>query len=68
MFNVANTLHADVVKKLIEHALKVRHHIDADGMSDEAIMLNKHWKEELASLPMIAKVRITLSLLTVCLE
>ena len=61
MFNVANSLHEEIVKQLIEHALKVRHHINADGMRDEAILLNEHWKEELASLPMVAKVRIAFS-------
>ena len=56
MWNVANTLHSDVVKELVQHALKVRHAVDGEGMKEERIMLNDHWEEELNSLPIVKRV------------
>ena len=52
MFNVVSTLHNDVVKKLIHHALEQRHAIDSENKRDEAIMMSEHWRSELRSLPM----------------
>ena len=60
MFNVANTLHYEVVQNLIKHALKVRHTIDAESMKEERIMTNDHWEKELNSLPVVKRVRYTL--------
>ena len=56
MFNVANTLHEDIVKQLVEHALKERHVIEAKRENSEAIMLSEHWKDELKTLPFVASV------------
>ena len=56
MFNVANTLHKDVVKELVEHALKQRHAVESINLKDETILLSEHWKEELKSLPFVAHV------------
>ena len=56
MFNVANTLHQDIVKELVEHALNQRHAVESINLKDEAILLSEHWKEELKSLPLVAHV------------
>jgi len=56
MFNVANTIHGDVVKKLVEHALNERHDIKSDSKKDESILLTEHWKDELKSLPFVSHV------------
>ena len=56
MFNVANTIHGDVVKKLVEHALNERHDIKNDNKKDEGILLTEHWKDELKSLPFVTHV------------
>ena len=56
MFNVANTIHGDVVKKLVEHALNERHDIKNDNKKDEGILLTEHWKDELKSLPFVSHV------------
>ena len=57
MFNVANTLHSDVVKELVEHALKVKHAVNADGMQMETIKITDHWVNEMSQLPLVSKVR-----------
>jgi len=56
MFNVANTIHGEVVKKLVEHALNERHNIKNDNKKDEGILLTEHWKDELKSLPFVSHV------------
>ena len=43
MFNVANTLHEEVVKAVIEHALKQRHAVEGIKMQDENVLINEHW-------------------------
>ena len=60
MFNVANTLHNDVVKEIVEHALKQRHAINIDRVTDESILMNDYWKDELKSLPVVVHVSILL--------
>ena len=60
MFNVANTLHNDVVKELVEHALKQRHAINIDRVTEESILMNDYWKDELKSLPVVAHVSLLL--------
>ena len=57
MFNIANTLYQDDVTALVEHALKVRHAVDAKGMQLETIKVSEHWLDELKQLPLVAKVR-----------
>lgn len=47
MFNVANTLHQDVITELVNHALKVRHSVNADGMKMETIKITDHWMNEM---------------------
>jgi len=42
---------------LVEHALKVRHAVDAAGMKMETIKVSDHWLDELNQLPLVAKVR-----------
>ena len=56
MFNVANTLHEEVVTELVEHALNQRHAPDGIKMQDESVLINEHWANELKSLPMISHV------------
>ena len=56
MFNVANTIHGEVVKKLFEHALNEIHDIKNENKIDESILLTKHWKDELKSLPFVTHV------------
>lgn len=60
MFNVANTLHNDVVKELVEHALKQRHAINIDRVTGESILMNDYWKDELKSLPVVSHVSLLL--------
>ena len=60
MFNVANTLHNDVVKELVEHALKQRHAINIDRVKGESILMNDYWKDELKSLPVVSHISLLL--------
>ena len=56
MFNVANTLHEDVVKNIIEHAHNQRHAVDGLKLQDDSVMISEHWAQEIQSLPMISRV------------
>ena len=56
MFNVANTLHEEVVTELVQHALKQRHAVDNDNVQQESVLINDHWAHELKTLPMISHV------------
>ena len=56
MFNIANTLHEDIIKELVDHALKQRHDVNEQTEKNEAILMDEKWVEELQSLPIIAKV------------
>ena len=56
MFNVANTLHEEVITEIIQHALKQRHSVDGQRLQDETVMINEHWAQEIQSLPIVAHV------------
>ena len=56
MFNIANTLHEEIVTQLIQHALKQRHAVEGLKMQDDNVLINEHWAEELKTLPMISHV------------
>ena len=56
LFNVANTKHPDVVKALLQHALQVRHAVEAEDQQQETITLSDHWAQELKSLPLVSHV------------
>ena len=52
MFNVVNTLHEEVVKEIVDHALIQRHILNEDFATKETIMITDHWKRELETLPL----------------
>ena len=56
MFNVANTLHEEVITQLIQHALKQRHSVESMTLQNESVMINDHWAQELKSLPLVSRV------------
>ena len=64
MWNIANSLHEETVKEILEHALRQRGDITIDSKKDEAIVMSDYWKSELKQLPMQAHVSIQLQNLT----
>ena len=56
LFNVANTLHGNIVKELVETALNQRYDVKKGNYQNESILLNEHWKDELKSLPFVTHV------------
>ena len=56
MFNIANTLHPNVVYELISTAHKHRFDISGEKMKQEQIVLSSEWADELKSLPYFSKV------------
>ena len=56
MFNIANTLHPNVVSELISTAHKHRFDISGEKMKQEQIVLSSEWADELKSLPYFSKV------------
>lgn len=58
MFDVANTLHSNVVSDLLKHAHNVRHKIDSEAQAAEAIIVSKEWEQALAELPIARRVSL----------
>ena len=58
MFNVANTLHYNVVQEIIQRANEQRYNINMPNQREEAILMSEHWKQELKSLPMRSTVSV----------
>ena len=56
MFNIANTLHENIVKEIIDHAQSVRHATVSENQQTESVLMSQHWQQELASLPMAVSV------------
>jgi len=59
MFNVANTLHEEIVTEVVQHALKQRHAVDSIKLKDESVLISDYWTKELKSLPMVTHVSAT---------
>ena len=51
MFNIANTLHPNVVKELIEYAHTQRFDVKEDKQQQESILLSEEWEKELKAMP-----------------
>ena len=56
LFNIFNTFHPEMMKELIEYALKQRHAIEGGKYELESVLANDHWANELKAMPFHAKV------------
>ena len=56
LFNVLNTFHPEIMKELIEYALKQRHALEGGKQELESVLANDHWANELKAMPFHAKV------------
>ena len=56
MFNVANTLHTEFIKELIEHSLKQRYTVSDKEQKKECVLITEEWAEELKEMPFFSKV------------
>jgi len=63
MWNVANSLHPDIVKQIIEGAITKRHDVSSIRIKDESITMSDHWAQELNQLPIAGKYVILFYLL-----
>ena len=61
LFNVANTVHPEVMKELIDYAHKHRHAMEGGKQEQEAVLATEHWANELKAMPFYAKVSEILS-------
>lgn len=59
LFNVANTIHPQAMKELIDYAHKHRHDFTGGKQQQEAVLATDHWAEELRSMPFYSKVSTT---------
>ena len=66
MFNIANTLHPDVVRDLTKHALMQRHAVTSENMKEETIEVTPEIKQELMLLPIVKKVGSTQKISDIC--
>lgn len=57
-FNIANTLHPDVVKDVIEHASNQRYSLSGEKQQQEAIVISDDWAEELKAMPFFSNVSV----------
>ena len=55
-FNIANTLHPDVVNEVLKHALNQRYSISGEKQQQEAIIISDEWAEELKAMPFFSNV------------
>ena len=56
LFNIFNTFHPEMMKELIEYALKQRHALEGGKQELESVLANDHWANELKAMPFHAKV------------
>ena len=68
LFNVANTLHPQILNNLITHAMTQRYSLENDKQKQEAILISEEWAEELKAMPFISNVSHFPSILILCLE
>ena len=61
MFNIANTLHPEVMKELVQYAHRLRHDINGAQQEQEAVLATEHWADELRSMPYFSKVSLITS-------
>jgi len=50
-FNILNTVDPDYLSALIRHAQGLRHGTGAPSKQDNIIVVNEHWRKELAASP-----------------
>ena len=55
MYNVWNTIHADEVKAVIDHANQVRYGLKNEKVKQESIIITEQWQKEFASMPFVSK-------------
>ena len=68
MFNVANTLHPEIMREITEYALSQRFDIKGDQQKKESILIDESWAKELQSMPFFSKVSFLLQFLILILE
>jgi hypothetical protein len=56
LFNIAQSIHPDVMKELIDYAHKHRHDISGEKQAQEAVLATPEWLQELKSMPYFSKV------------
>lgn len=58
LFNIAQTLHSDVMSELIDYAHAHRHSITGEKHEQEAVVATTHWENELKAMPFYSRVSI----------
>ena len=56
LFNIAQSVHPDVIKELLDYAHKHRHDIEGEKQAQEAVLATPEWLQELKSMPYFSKV------------
>ena len=56
LFNIAQTLHPNVMEELIAYAHKHRHDIAGEKREQEAVLATPEWLDELKAMPYFSKV------------
>lgn len=58
LFNIANTLHPEVMAELLEYAHAHRHDISGEKQAQETILATEEWAAELKAMPYFSKVSV----------
>ena len=56
LFNIAQTLHSEVMGELIDYAHAHRHDIAGEKREQEAVLATAHWENELRAMPFYSRV------------
>jgi len=58
LFNIANTMHPEVIKEIIKHAYEQRYDFKAEQNKLDSILISEDWMKELKSMPFFSKVSL----------
>jgi hypothetical protein len=56
LFNIANTLHPEVMKEVVQHAHQHRHSVEGEKQNQEAVLATDFWADQLRAMPFFSKV------------
>jgi hypothetical protein len=60
LFNIANTLHPQVMSEVVQHAQQQRHSVEGQKQQQEAVLATDFWADQLRAMPFFSKVSTVL--------
>ena len=63
MYNVWNTIHADDVAAVLEHANNNRYAVNSEKVKQDTVIITDEWMAELDAMPFVSKQKGRMSML-----